>query len=370
VGGLNCVGLADAIGYTAIVEQGRMGLAMTRDSFGGWAAIGLAVALGTTSANAQAPDDFFKGRTITVYIGFGPGGTYDLYARLLARHMGKHIPGNPGFVAQSMPGAGSITLANFLFNVAPKDGTAIGTIAQAVAVEEALKSSGIGYKVSEFSWVGRAAPAVELLMSWHTSKAKRIEDTRVHDTPTAGTGPASPSEGIPRLLNATYGSRFRIISGYPSSAVALTAMEKGEVDTAQTSWSTVRGKHQNWIRDKQINILSQGTLTRIPDLPDVPAVAELGRTEDDKKLLAFYISSAEVGRSFVAPPGLPPARLAILRRAFDATMQDAQFKAEVEKAGAEVLPMTGEKLQALMTETVKAPPELVARMKSILDAKK
>lgn len=335
-----------------------------------WAALGVAWAIGTGDARAQAPDDDFKGRTINVYIGFGPGGTYDLYARLLARHMGKHIPGNPGFVAQSMAGAGSITLANFLFNVAPKDGTAIGIIAQAVAVEEALKSSGIAYKVSEFNWLGRAAPAVELIMSWHTSKAKRIEDTRVNDTPTAGTGPASPSEGVPRLLNATYGSRFRIISGYPSSAVALTAMEKGEVDTAQTSWSTLRGKHQNWIRDKQINILTQGTLTRIPDLPDVPAVAELSRTEEDKRLLVFYISSAEVGRSFVAPPGVPPARLATLRRAFDATMNDPQFRMEVEKAGAEVLPMTGEKLQTLMTATVKAPPELVARMKTILDARK
>ncbi len=335
-----------------------------------WASAALSWGLGATGASAQGADTFFKGRTINLYIGFGPGGTYDLYARLLARHMGKHIPGNPGIVAQAMPGAGSITLANFLFNVAPKDGTAIGIVAQAVAVEEALKSSGIAYKAGEFNWIGRAAPAVELIMSWHTSKAKRIEDTREHDTPTAGTGPASPSEGIPRLLNATYGSRFRIISGYQASAIGLLAMEKGEVDTAQTSWSTLRATKPQWLRDKHVNILTQSTLTRIPDLQHVPAVVELGRTAEDKALLAFYVSSAEVGRSFLAPPGMPADRVATLRRAFDATMQDGEFKAEVEKAGAEVAPLTGERLQQLIADTVKAPPELVARMKAILDASK
>ncbi len=331
----------------------------------------MAVALAIVQpASAQGGDPFFKGRTINLYIGFGPGGTYDLYARLLARHMGRHIPGNPSIVAQAMPGAGSITLANFLFNVAPKDGSAIGTVAQAVAVEEALKSSGIAYRAAEFNWIGRASNAVELIMSWHTSKARTIEDTRIHDTPTAGTGPASPSEGIPRLLNATYGSRFRIISGYQASAIALVAMEKGEVDTAQTSWSTLKATKADWIRDKRVNILTQSTLSRIPELPDVPAAVELGRTAEDKALLAFYVSSAEVGRSFLAPPGLPAERVATLRRAFDATMQDPEMRADTERAKADLAPLTGEKLQQLIIDTAKAPPALVERMKTILQGSK
>jgi tripartite-type tricarboxylate transporter receptor subunit TctC len=331
----------------------------------------VAVALAIVQpASAQGGDPFFKGRTINLYIGFGPGGTYDLYARLLARHMGRHIPGNPSIVAQAMPGAGSITLANFLFNVAPKDGSAIGTVAQAVAVEEALKSSGIAYRAAEFNWIGRASNAVELIMSWHTSKARTIEDTRIHDTPTAGTGPASPSEGIPRLLNATYGSRFRIISGYQASAIALVAMEKGEVDTAQTSWSTLKATKADWIRDKRVNILTQSTLSRIPELPDVPAAVELGRTAEDKALLAFYVSSAEVGRSFLAPPGLPAERVATLRRAFDATMQDPEMRADTERAKADLAPLTGEKLQQLIIDTAKAPPALVERMKTILQGSK
>ncbi len=318
-------------------------------------------------ADAQPAEPFFKGRTINLYIGFGPGGTYDLYARLLARHMGRHIAGNPSIVAQAMPGAGSITLANFLFNVAPKDGTAFGIVAQAVAVEEALKSSGIAYRSTEFNWIGRASNAVELIMSWHTSKARSIEDTRNHDTPTAGTGPASPSEGIPRLLNATYGSRFRIVSGYQASAIALLAMEKGEVDSAQTSWSTIKATKQDWLKAGQINILTQSTLERIADLPNVPAVVELGRTPQDKALLAFYVSSSEVGRSFLAPPGLPPERVTVLRRAFDAAMADPEMKADIERAKAELVPLTGERLQQLISDTMRAPPEVVARMQSILN---
>ncbi len=327
-----------------------------------------AATLSAARAVAQSVEPFFKGRTINLYIGFGPGGTYDLYARLLARHMGRHIPGNPSIVAQAMPGAGSITLANFLFNVAPKDGTAIGIVAQAVAVEEALKSSGIAYRSAEFNWIGRASNAVELIMSWHTSKARTIEDTRHHDTPTAGTGPASPSEGIPRLLNATYGSRFRIVSGYQASAIALLAMEKGEVDSAQTSWSTIKATKSDWLKAGHINILTQSTLERIADLPNVPAVVELGRTPEDKALLAFYVSSSEVGRSFLAPPGLPAERVTTLRRAFDAVMDDPEMKVDIERAKAERVPLTGERLQQMIVDTLKAPPEVVARMKAILSA--
>lgn len=319
---------------------------------------------------AAAQDAFYKGRTITLYVGFGPGGTYHLYAQMLARHMGRHIQGNPGIVVQSMPGAGSITLTNYMFSVAPKDGTALATVAQAIAVEEALKSSGIAYRAGQFNWIGRASNSVELIMSWHTSKSRTIADTRERDTPTAGTGPASPSEGMPRLLNATYGSRFRIVSGYPSSAVALAAMERGEVDSAQTSWSTIKATKQDWLKGNQINILFQGTLERIPELPNVPAIVELGRTLEDRALLAFYISSAEVGRSFLAPPGVPPERLTQLRRAFDSTMKDPELLADLEKAKTDLAPMTGEKLQQLVADTLKAPPEVVARMRAILDVGK
>lgn len=319
---------------------------------------------------ARAQDSFYKGRTITLYVGFGPGGTYHLYAQVLARHMGRHLAGNPSIIVQSMPGAGSITLANYMFNVAPKDGTALATVAQAIAVEEALKSSGISYRAAEFNWIGRASNTVEIIMSWHTSRTRTIADTRERETPTAGTGPALPSEGIPRLLNATYGSRFKIISGYPASAVALTAMEKGEVDSAETSWSTIKSTKADWVKGKLINILVQATLERAADLPGVPTAVELGRTAEDKALLAFYVSSAEIGRSFLAPPGVPADRVTLLRRAFDATMKDPELLADLEKAKTDLAPATGEKVQQLVMDTIKAPADVVARMKSILEAGK
>lgn len=309
-----------------------------------------------------------KGKTINLYIGFGPGGTYDLYARFLARHMGKHVPGNPHIVPQTMAGAGSITLANYLFNIAPKDGTAFGIVSGAIAVEEALKSSGIAYRAAEFNWIGRASNVTELLIGWHGAKAKTIEDVIRFETPAAGTGPASPSEGIPRLLNATMGTRFKIISGYSSSQLGLIAMEKGETDVAQTSLSTLLATKPDWVRDKRVNVLVQSTFARV--LPEVPTVVETARTPEDKALLAFYTSSSEVGRAFLAPPGMEANRVTMLRQAFTATMQDPDYRAEVEKAKAELNWLPGDELQKLIADTVNVRPEIVARMREILGPQK
>ena len=326
-------------------------------------AVMLGCVAGTAPLSAQ-PAETLKGRTINLYIGFGPGGTYDLYARLLARHMGRHIPGNPTIVAQTMGGAGSIVLANHLFNIAPKDGTAFGIVAGGVAVEEALKTPGIAFRSAEFNWIGRASNVTELLIGWHGAKAKTIQDVMRFETPVAGTGPASPSEGVPRLLNATIGTRFKIVSGYTSSQLGLLAIEKGETDVAQTSWSTLSATKQDWLTAKKVNILVQCTYERV--LPDVPTVLELAKTPEDRELLAFYTSISEVGRSFVAPPGMAAERVAMLRAAFAATMQDAEFRAEIDKAKAELNWLPGDKLQKVIADTVGVRPEIAARMKEIL----
>src|SRR5262249_21654773 len=183
-------------------------------------------------AVAQPAETFFKGKTINVYIGFAPGGTYDYYSRLFARFIGKHIPGNPNVVAQNMPGAGSFQAANFLYAVAPQDGTALGMITQVAAIEEALRSPGVQYKTAQFNWIGRMSPIVELTFTWKTSKAKPLDDATRSEIPLAGTGPGSPSEGYPKLLNALAGTRFKVISGYPGSTQGMVAMERGEVDGA------------------------------------------------------------------------------------------------------------------------------------------
>ena len=325
-------------------------------------------ALGATGAQAQSPESFYRGRTVSIYIGFGGGGSYDFYGHLIARHMGKHIPGNPTVVAQSMPGAGSFKLANWLTSVAPKDGTAMGIVSQAVALEEALGSQGVQYKAREFNWIGRATSVIEIVMTGE--KARTLDDAYMTEVMIGGTGPGSPSEGYPKLLNAAAGTKFRIIAGYPASAEVLLAMEKGEVDAAFTSFGSLTAYHQDWLDQKKVHLLAQGTVARSQELPDVPAVGELGKTPEDRRMLQLYASTADIGRSFIAPPGLPPERVAVLRAAFDATMNDPEFRAEVARVKAEFHPLPGAEVQKLIEATAQTPPEIIARMKGLLQATK
>jgi tripartite-type tricarboxylate transporter receptor subunit TctC len=316
---------------------------------------------------AQAQEDFYKGRTINLYIGFAPGGSYDLYARTLARHLGKHIPGSPTIVAQTMQGAGSFRAANHLFAVAPKDGTAVATVSQAIALEEMLGTPGIMFKSAEFTWIGRSTNITELIMTWHTSKTRTFKDALQRETPTASTGPGSPSEGWPRLLNGLAGAKFKIIGGYQASANALLAMERGEVDASFTSWDTLSGSRPEWLENKRVNILVQFNRKRLPGLPDTPSVVELANSDEARRILDFYVTGAEVGRSFIAPPGLPPERTRILRAAFmKMSLEDAEYRAELERAKAPVNAMPGEELQQMIVDIMKTPPALVERMRKIL----
>ena len=284
--------------------------------------------------------------------------------------MGKHIPGNPTVVAQSMPGAGSFKLANWLTSVAPKDGTAMGIVSQAVALEEALGSQGVQYKSADFNWIGRATSVIEIMMTFGDARAKTIKDALSREVLIGGTGPGSPSEGYPKLLNAGAGTKFRIIAGYPASAEVLLAMEKGEVDAAFTSWGSLSAYHQDWLDQKKVHLLVQGTVARTTELPDVPAVGELGNSPEDRQMLQLYASTADIGRAFIAPPGLPAERVATLRAAFDATMKDPEFVAEVVRAKVEFHPGTGLEMQKLIEKTAATPPGIIARMKSLLQPAK
>jgi len=325
-----------------------------------------AVSLASAGAAAQPAETFFKGKTINVYIGFAPGGTYDYYSRMFARFIGKHIPGNPTVIAQNMPGAGSFQAANFLYAVAPKDGTALGMITQVAAIEEALRAPGVQYKSAEFNWIGRMSAIVEITFTWKTSKAKTIDDATRHEIPLAGTGPGSPSEGYPKLLNALAGTRFKVISGYPGSTQGMVAMERGEVDGALTSWHTLVRTKQEWLRNGDLNLLVQYVPQRHPDLPNVPTALEVAKTPEGRDIMAFFISSAQVGRSIVAPPGIPPDRVKVLRAAFDAMLADSELLAEIEKTGLEFAPASGEALQGIIQATAGAPREIVDKTQAIL----
>ena len=247
-------------------------------------------------AAAQPADAFFKGKTINFYIGFASGGSYDFYARMVARFIGKHIPGNPTVVPQAMLGAGSLQLANFLFSSAPRDGTAMGIVTQTVAIEDALHSPGVRYKAAEFTAIGRATAILEVAVAGPSAKAKSISEAKVIETPVAGTGAGSPSEGYPKLLNELAGTKFKVISGYTSSPQGLLAVERGEVDGSFTSWNTLKRTKQDWLRNHVISVLYQCALERHPDLPDTPTDIELGLTPEARQILDL-LHQQRCGRS-------------------------------------------------------------------------
>jgi len=320
--------------------------------------------------SALSAEEFYRGKTVNVYIGFAPGGSYDFYGRLFARHIGRHLPGQPTVVPQSMPGAGGIRAANFLYAAAPKDGTAVGIVTQTLPLEEALGNPSAKYKVSEFAWIGRVTDVSDVAIAWHNAKARSAADLLTVETTMANTGPGSTTYGFPKLLNELAGTRFILVRGYPGSTQAMLAMEQGETDASSTSWNTLRNAKAHWVRDNLVNVLVMYTSSRIKDLPNVPAAPELAKDEDGKRILTYYASSSDVGRSFIAPPGLPPARVAELRSAFDAMVKDAAFLGEIQKARADFAPKSGSDMEKLVSEIAQFPPHLVQRMQAILTSGK
>ncbi len=231
---------------------------------------GLAVLATAGAAQAQTPAEFYKGKTVTIFIGFSPGGTYDLFGRMVARHIGKHIPGNPNVIGSNMPGAGGLTATNFMFRAAPKDGTAMAISTQNIAIEEALKNKAVQYKSNEFNWIGRATSNIEIHVLSTKSPGHTIEGAKKHETPVASTGPGSPSDSYPRLLNATLGTKYKVIRGFPGSTDGLLAIERGEVDGALTSWNTMKSTRMNWLTEGRAVLPIQYVLKRSPELKDVP----------------------------------------------------------------------------------------------------
>src|SRR3984885_356093 len=330
------------------------------------AVVGATALFGSNIASyAVEPEAFYKGKTVILYIGFAPGGSYDYFGRLVARHIGRHLPGNPTVIAESMPGAGSFTAANFLYARAPRDGTALGIVSQTVAIEEVLGTPGVQYKAARFNWIGRAASVNEVSLTFHSSNTKTIRDAIAHETTMASTGAGSPSETYLKLLNAVAATRFKLVGPYPASNDAMLAMERGEGAGAFTSYATLKVSHRDWLRDKKINILVQYG-ERSADLPDVPYAVDLAKTEEDRQLMAFYVSSEEIGRAFLAPPETPADRIATLRKAYDETMQDPQLLAEIDQSHSEFNPLSGEKLQRLVAATADVPSTLVARIRGII----
>lgn len=308
---------------------------------------------------AQAPVDF-TGKTLTIAVGFPPGGDYDAYARLVAANMGRHLTGNPNIVVQSMPGAGGVTAANYLFTVAPRDGTFMGVVAQTAAIAQVTGAASVKYDVGKFNWIGRVNSNVEVQQIWHTSLVKRIADARAHEVVVAGTGPDSSSVVFPNLLNRMFGMKFKVVAGYQGGNMATLAMERGEVAGVALPWSLTKATHPEWISEKKVNSIVQYVVRKHPDLVDTPAVVELAEDDLQRQILGLYASGAEIGRSIVAPPGLSAPVALALRNAFRDTMKDPRFLDEIRKSGLEFNPLGGEELQTVVETVQRIPPDVIA----------
>jgi tripartite-type tricarboxylate transporter receptor subunit TctC len=313
-------------------------------------------------SHAGQPGASLAGKTVTIYVGYGPGGGYDLYARVLARHMVQYLPGHPIIVVSDMPGAASIRAANYVYSVAPKDGTALGIVAQSIAEDQLIGTQGVGYDVRKFSWIGRIASNIEAAYVWHTAKVKTVDDLRTTEATFAGTGPSSTV--YPRLLNSISGMKWKVVSGYNTTALAHLAMQRGEVDGATSSLNTLKTTQRDWLDQGLVRIIVQFALQRSPEFASVPAVVELGRTQEDKDVLAFYANSGSVGRAVIAPPDLPADVTAVLRSAFDQTMKSPDFLAEIKSTRLEFDPMSGAALQALVETATKVSDTVLTRARA------
>jgi len=312
---------------------------------------------------AQPAEPFFARKTVTITIGYTAGGSYDLYGRLVARHLGKHIPGQPTVIAQNMPGAGSLKAANYLYEVAPKDGTALGVIVESAALEQALANPGAQYDAARFSYIGRVATSNNIFMQWHTAKVQSLADARRMESSLAGTGPGSIADTVPKLLNALTGTRFKLVTGYPASTEAMLAMERGEVDGASSSWAAVKVGKQAWLREGKIRIILQTAPERIAELPDAPSLAEFGDNEIDRQVFAIYASGSAIGRSVLGPPGIPADRVQLLRDAFQAMVKDPEFTADIGRLNVELDPLSGTQLAERIARTLAVPAAVRDRAK-------
>jgi tripartite-type tricarboxylate transporter receptor subunit TctC len=327
----------------------------------GWVAA--TVVCGPVLAEAQPS---FAGKTITLTIGYGPGSGNDVYGRLIARHIGKHIPGQPNVVPQNMPGAGSFKAANYLFQAAPKDGTSLGYISQTAATEELLGSQAIQFKTAQFNWIGRIGSYNNITIFWHTSRIKTIADAMKMESTIGATGVGSAVFIYPNMMNKILGTKFKIVSGYQGTAQTSLAMERGEVEGVTMGWFPVKTNKRDWVKQKKINFLVQFLTKRHPDLPDVPTIVELARTPEEKQLFSLFANDGEVGKAILAPPGVPSATVAVMRRAFDAMTKDPAYIADTDKLQLEVDSLPGAQLQELIAGVMATPASVIERAKSVL----
>src|SRR6202163_335427 len=319
------------------------------------------LAAGAFPARGDSVEDFYKGRNITVLIGCSRGGAYDSAGRVLAHYMGRYIPGNPSLVPQNMPGAGTLNLVNYLYNVSPKDGTAFGIFARGMAMEPLIGGTNAKFDATKFTWIGSAANEISLCATFESSPVKTWSDALTKEFTVAGNGSGSDPDVFANVLRNAFGVKNRLISGYPGSAEISLAMERGEIDgRCGWSWSSIKAEKSQWLIEHKLNLIVQLALEKAADLPNVPLITELATDDRQRQILKLIFSRQTMGRPFAGPPAIPGDRAQALRKAFDLTMKDPDFLTEAQTRGLEINPVSGHDIEKLIAELYATPRDVVA----------
>jgi tripartite-type tricarboxylate transporter receptor subunit TctC len=328
----------------------------------------LVILLGSAPAHAQDPiANFYRGKTITIGVGFTAGGGYDLHARTLARFLGRHIPGNPSIVVKNVPGAAGLILANGLANTAPKDGTEIATFDRGIPLEPLVNPERARFDALKLNWIGSTDNDVSTCFAWHAARVKTFDDLLKHELVVGGTGTGGNAHIYPKVLNAVLGTKFKLIPGYPGSTEALLAIERGETEAfCSMGFVTLEYTKPTWLRDKLVNVLVQLGITKNKDHLDVPLALDLAKTPEDRQAIEFVSSPNLFARPFTAPPDVPPERVQALRQAFNDTLADPDYLAEAEARKMQVVLVKGEEIEAVLKRIYSMPRSVVDRVKEVI----
>lgn len=322
---------------------------------------------GAQIARANDVEKFFAGKTITFITSTGVAGPYDTTARAMSRHMPRHIPGNPVMVVKNMPGGGHVLATNFMYNNAPRDGTHIATVNGTIPTHQVIDGTGVRFDARHFNWLGSTASPNLITVTWSSSKTKTIQDAMKNEVVAGATGAGSMAALYPTILNNVLGTKFKIVMGYKSAGAIDLALEAGEVESRSgNSYDSLRSDHPDWLRNNKVNILVQVGARRAKEMPDVPLMHELGRTEEERNILMLLSSAVTVGRPVFLPQDVPADRVSAMRKAFDATMKDPAFLEETKKLGLEIDPTNWEELTKAVNDTINQPPEVIAKARAAI----
>ena len=328
----------------------------------GFATAGLLGALLMTPA-ALAQTNFYEGKTVKVVVGFPPGGGYDLYARAFARFLPAHIPGNPAVIVSNMPGAGSLVAANYIYNLAPKDGTEIGSVETFVPFEAFYNGAGVRFDPAKYNWLGALNAEMTTCAVWHDSKIKSFQDLLTTQVPFGSTGSGAPPVLEPKIMNAVLGTKIKLVNGYQGMADIFVAMENREVDgSCGINWSTLTSTRADWMAQGKLRLITQNAVDRAPYVAQLPLLLDFAKMPEQKGVLLLLAAPNRVGRPYMAPPGIPADRVAILRKAFDDTVADPEFIVEAERLKLALNAVKGEDVLAVFQEAGKMDKALVDEM--------